>query len=204
MTEVDPLSKLGENLDTKFDPLCFARLSTDGTNIEEQFEVSELIAQMPNLDELTAAQIAHLFSHVKAQFELLDAARDELSKFVELIKNVKLPEAFDREKIKTFTLQDGTRITKSDRTFASIIGPQEDAFAWLEENGLGDLIKPTVNSSSLSSTAKGILGNVKIDEKTGMPKPIDPALPIDMPDDLFKVEIRPTTSVTRPKGKVQS
>lgn len=161
--------------------------------------LSTLIGCCGNLDELTAAQIAHLYSHVKAQFDAMDAERDELSKFVELIKNIKLPEAFDREQIKTFTLQDGTRITKSDRTFASIIGPQEEAYAWLREQGLDDIIKETVNASTLSSVAKEILSNAKT-MPNGMVVPIDPDSPIDMPDDLFKIEIRPSTSITRPKG----
>lgn len=166
----------------------------------DRLSVEEFVRICPDLDKATAAEIAHLFAHIKEQYDLIESQRKELSKFVELIKCVKLPAAFDREEIKTFTLQNGTRVTKSDRTFASIIGPVDEAYAWLRGEGKNeDLIKETVNSSALSSYAKAVLDNVVKDPETGMMMAKDEDLPIDLPTTLFKVEIRPTTSVVRGK-----
>lgn len=168
------------------------------------FDVGTFIANCGDLDKCTAAQIAHLFTHVKAQYDQLDAAKKEMSKFIELIKCVKLPEAFDKEDIKTFTLGNGTRVTKSDRTFVKCVGEQADVFSWLRDNGYPDVIKETANSSSLGAIAREVLSNTRpiLDEKTGEVIRLeakDPDVPIDMPDDLFKVTILPTTSVVRKK-----
>lgn len=196
----DDLDPTADVLRILFDPICFAQLDVDSEEIDNQYEIGELIRSCPDLDKLTAAQIAGLYNHLKDQFEELTAVQKEFSKFIELIKNVKLPEAFDREKLKTITLQDGTRVTKSDRTTASIIGPQADAFDWLRENGYPDIIKETVNSSTMAATAKEILSNAKVLD-TGMVVAIDPDMPIDLPADLFEVRITPTTSVTKGKKK---
>lgn len=195
--ETDPTARALRSI---FDPLCFAKLDAERDEIEEQLELSGLIASFPDLDKLTAAQIAGLYNHVKDQFDEVTKMQKEFSKFIELIKNVKLPEAFDREKLKTITLQDGTRVTKSERTQASIIGPQDEAFEWLRENGYPDIIKETVNSSTMAATAKEILSNAKV-MPSGMVVAIDEDMPIDLPAELFKVEIRPTTSVTKGKNK---
>lgn len=174
-------------------------ISPSGNGDHHWFTVSDFIREAGDLDGMTAPEIAHIYAHVKSEFDKLDANKKELSKFVELIKTVKLPQAFERDGVKTFTLEDGTRVTKSDRTFASIVGDQEEAFEWLRNvANAPDMIKLTVNSSSLSGLAGKILKNTKIDEN-GMLSPADPDYPIDMPSDLFKVELRPTTSVVKSK-----
>lgn len=168
----------------------------------DNITVAEFISECPDLDTLPAAKIAHLFAHVKGEYDKLEAMRKELSKFVELIKNVKLPAAFDRDEVKTFTLQDGTRVTKSERVTASIIGSQEEAFNWLRTTGKNpDIIKETVNASSLAAYANAVTKNVMVDPETGMMKAKDADLPIDLPADIFKVTVLPTTSITKGKAK---
>lgn len=151
--------------------------------------IEAFLGMAGDLDKLTAAQIAHVFAHAKSEYDDLEDRLSQLKAFVELIKTVKLPEAFDREQIKTFTLQDGTRVTKSDRTFASIPAEvKSEAYDWLRSNGADNLIVETVNASTLSSFAKSVMAGELSDQEI-----------FDLPEELFRVEIRPTTSVT--KGK---
>lgn len=164
----------------EFEPNCF----NDGGDKINSKDIMRIVG---DLDTMTAAQIAAVFAHVKNLKEAMEAELKELSGFFELIKTVKLPEAFDRENVKTFTLQNGTRVTKAMNTFCSIIGPQHEAHDWLKENGYPDAVKPTVNSSTL----KGIAGEILGEHEEGYNGPVD------LPDHLFRVEIRPTTSVTK-------
>lgn len=151
------------------------------------------LASAGDLDKMTAAQIAHLYSHLKAQFDLVQQLEKDLSAFVELVKTVKLPSAFDREKIKTFTLQDGTRVTVSERVNASIPAEKKpEAYAWLRENGAGSLITETVNASTLSSFAKDVLSGGMAEQEI-----------FDLPEEIFSVHQSQTTSVTRGKKKAK-
>lgn len=168
----------------RFDPLCFAELAEDGNHFTQQFEADELIAAVGDLDQMTAAQIAAAYERLKLAYDDIEAARATMSKFIELVKNVKLPEAFERESLTTITLKNGSRVTVQQRTMCQVIGDTSEAHKWLQENGYPDAVKPTVNAGTLGSIAKEILsGNAE-----GV---------FDLPDDLFKVTIRPTTSVTK-------
>ena len=191
-------TKPPKSMSIGFHPHCFFHEASTSS-----VTVTEFIQGGGDLKEMTAAQIAHLYAHMKGEFDKLDAAKKELSKFIELVKCVALPAAFDKEKIKTFTLENGTRVTKSDRTFVKQIGEQADVFSWLRENGYPDVVKESANSSSLAAIAKEVLGNTRPvlndDGKVIRLEAIDPDVPVDMPDDLFQVTIAPTTSVV--KGK---
>lgn len=175
-----------QNMELKgFEPNMIT-VRSDENDFDYNCDIDMMIANLPDLDKLTAAQIAHLFSDLKSIKDGLDAEMKKLSKFFDLIKTVKLPAAFEREEVKTFTLEDGTRVTMMQNTFCQIVGDRDVAYQWLRDNGYPDAIKETVNSSTL----KGIAGEILSGEAEGV---------FDMPDDLFKVSINPTTSVT--KGK---
>lgn len=167
-----------------------------------KLDVSTFIGLCPDLDKLPASQIAQLFVHVKSQLEFLEEHRKELSAFVELMKNVKIPEAFDREQIKTFTLQDGTRVTKTERTTCGVLDKAR-AVAWLQENGYEDVPQLTINAQTMGSVAKEILSNVPVPVKNAkgeITHYTEVSGPSDLPDDIFKVAITPSTSVTKGKG----
>lgn len=149
--------------------------------------LSDVIKEVEDHKTLPASQIAHMYSHLYRVFQQLDELRDEMSKQVEFVKTVLLPQAFENEALSSFTLEDGTRVTVSEKINASIPPHvKEEAYQWLVDHNLGALITQTVNASSLSSTAKGILAG----EVEGV---------FDLPSELFNVSTRKTTSVTRRK-----
>lgn len=130
---------------------------------------------------IVASKLAHTYAEVRAMLEAWDTVRDKLSEIEQKLSHETLPKAFEAEKIKTFTLLDGSRVTISDRLYASIIPEKRaDAFAWLRKNRLKDLIIETVNASTLSAAAK-----LRVEANQ------------DVPEDLFKVTIIPGASLTK-------
>lgn len=112
-------------------------------------------------------------------YEEVDAMLTMVGKRLSYVKEVTLPERFDEEQVTTFNTE-RFRVTATQRIFASIIGSEKEAaHKWLEDNGYGDLIKPTVNASSLSSVAKEIISDGK-----------------ELPDDLFSHHFKRGVSIT--------
>jgi hypothetical protein len=91
-----------------------------------------------------------------------------------------LPERLERDRLKNFST-DGWRIARTSRVNASILPEhKDDAYEWLRSNDYGDLIKPTVNASSLAAVGKELLESGK-----------------ELPDDYFRVHVQPNVSFTR-------
>lgn len=109
---------------------------------------------------------------------------EAIKPFTELVaeyKQFKIPEAFERDHITQHNLAEGFRVGVSS-TFRASIRPdyKAEAYEWLMNNDLEDLITQTVNSSTLSATAKQLL------EEKGK----------ELPEKLFNVALVPNTSVT--------
>lgn len=101
-------------------------------------------------------------------------------------REVSFPARLDAEDCRTTTSKDtGHRMTRTARIFASIVASKtEAAYQWLRDNNLGALIKPTVNSSSLSAAAKEALENGT-----------------EFPDDIFTIHTKDSVSITKGKKK---
>ena len=72
-----------------------------------------------------------------------------------LMKQIIVPKCFADHNVTTITLG-GFRFSVSTRLSASI-ADKELGHQWLKDNGLGDLIKPTVNAQTLASAAKHLI-----------------------------------------------
>jgi hypothetical protein len=129
---------------------------------------------LPLIETLVAVNEA--YEAMRETKRALDNAYDRYS--IQLI-----PDAMREKRMKTVNLEGIGRITVSYRFSCSMLD-KDQGYEWLQNNGLGELIKPTVNSSALSSAAKARI------ENEGK----------DMPLDIFKVSSTPYTSITRTKG----
>jgi len=108
---------------------------------------------------------------------------------VDVIKFSALPEAFEDEGIKSFTTTDGYRVTVSQLLRASCNKDHKfEAYQWLRENGFENIVTETVNAGTLSSVARMLLEGTDPDAEVH-----------ELPDELFNVNITPTTSVTKTK-----
>ena len=140
----------------------------------------ELFEQTETMLENNVTTVVEALVNARA----LDEACAELKKrFGALHKKYKeeiVPKKFEEEGVSSITI-DGYRYTVSHQARTSIITSEKPAaYDWLRNNGLGDLITETVNSSTLSATAKTLAEDG-----------------IDLPDDLFKVHSFDNTSRTK-------
>ena len=123
-------------------------------------------------------------------FVALRGIRDEIEELYKSInktydqwKSERLPNAFEAEGVPTVNLEEGYRVTVSEKVFASIRGgKKEAAYQWLRENGLASIVTETVNSSTLSAVAKTMAEENR-----------------ELDADYFHVHIVPSTSVTKTK-----
>lgn len=114
----------------------------------------------------------------------IDAFCKMFDAFYSIAKGQRLPEVIEASGQDFIPLKEGFRVGVSHVYRASIReGKKDDAFVWLANHHLGDLITSTVNASTLSAAAKHMIE----DENK------------DLPPDLFNVAQMPITSVTATK-----
>lgn len=149
-------------------------------------DVLDQIEQVANPD-LTAAELAHIYMCVQTVNDALADALSPISSewsrsgiYRKLNEQI-VPQAFERESTTSITSAEGYRITVSSRYFASMKS-QPACFEWLKKNGMGDLIQPTVNASTLSSAGKALLEEGK-----------------ELDDELFECYFKSGVSVTKTK-----
>jgi hypothetical protein len=157
-------------------------------------EVAERIDQIQrilgdNLGQLVKEQplgvVVDLLAGIKEQVDRLHGdgstiVTNALKKRIRDARDIFLPERLEDEGLRNFST-DGWRIARSSKTMASILGDHKDeAYEWLRSNDYADLIKPTVNASSLSAVAKELLEHGK-----------------ELPEEIFRVHIQPTVSFTK-------
>lgn len=137
-------------------------------------------------------EIIKHFSHLRIANDEIKVAREALQQIADILSTTVIPDVVALAKEKTglktpINIEGVGRVTVSYRYSASILDDplrgKEPGYDWLRNNGAGELIKPTVNSSSLSSYAKSML------ENEGK----------ELPDDIFKVGTSPYTSITKAK-----
>lgn len=145
-----------------------------------------LIARLMRVKEggMKSVELATLYADVRLAHDGIEEATKKLKGLKEQLKALLLPEAFDRDEIKTLTLEDGHRITIGTRVVASIIPDSKPlAFTWLRTNNHGSLIQETVNAQTLGAFARAEMEAAR-----------------ELPDNLFKVTVLHEASFTKGKG----
>lgn len=130
-------------------------------------------------------RLARGFVAMRRLKDRIDELDSEFTALFETYKNEVLPEVLDGAGLNNVSLAEGFRVSVSTQVRASIReGMKEKAFAWLQANELGDIIQPTINSSTLAATARSLLEENK-----------------ELPDDIFNTYTAYNTSVTATKSK---
>lgn len=122
----------------------------------------------------------------KGRLETIKESQSRLQEIFDTLRLMVLPEKMDEEGISTITVAGVGRATlQSDIYFSIPATTKDDAYQWLRDNGHGDIIQETVNSSTGKSWAKEMLKGGKI-----------------LPENLFKVSPFSRAQVTPvPKDK---
>jgi hypothetical protein len=129
--------------------------------------------------------LAPTATHYKNLVDLEDAiqaVKAQVFHMKESLRFTVLPGLFEQNSVKSVTTLNGYRIA-IDMSDISVSVPPENkgkAYDWLTENGYGDIITSTINSSTLKATVKNML-------KENMP----------VPEDVFKISPYVKLSVTK-------
>lgn len=115
--------------------------------------------------------------------EKIDATFKQFNEIYASVKDVRLPEAFDKAQIPHVNLDEGYRVGVSHSVRASVKANMKDAaIEWLTKNGLGEIVTSTINASTLSAVARTMGEDNR-----------------ELDAEIFHVFVQPTTSVTKTK-----
>ena len=117
-------------------------------DLTQQFEEDspQQVNEIDNVQSLSnyVLQLQSLEDEVKVLEENLKRKKEAADKISEEV----IPEIMEHMKLKTLKLQDGSAIEVKEIYGASIpIAKKEEAFKWLRDNDLGDLIKNEITVS---------------------------------------------------------
>ena len=133
--------------------------------------------------EQTIPELIKEMVSVKDELEIAKAAKTKLEEIHDILRLLVLPEKMDDEDVSTLTVPGvGRASIQSDIYFSIPADQRESCYEWLRENGHGDIIQETVNSSTGKSWAKEMM-------KLGKP----------IPEGMFKVTPFSRVQVTRIK-----
>lgn len=139
-------------------------------------------------DHVSFAKAFVAFYKLREQFNAIFSKEDEtIGSFHQLWKRTveDMTKTIEGAGVTNVPLAEGIRVSSISKTRASILPDQRDkAWAWLRQNGYGDLVTTTVNSSSLSSLAGDL------EEKN-----------LALPREYFKSYYQPVIQVTKIRGK---
>ena len=94
------------------------------------------------LGELT--KLVKLMQMLQVQADLQAKELATVNEEIRVLSEVKIPEKFLQMNLQEIKMDDGAKVTVSKIYTASLAGREVEAFAWLKENGMDDLIKHKV------------------------------------------------------------
>ena len=105
------------------------------------------------LQELNLVDLAKEFKELKGEVEEKEAELSDLKNSYDFIRFVLMPKVIEEAGLSSPVKIAGVgKISLSSDAYVSVVPGQKEAlYEWMEEHGLGDLIKPTLNASTLKA-----------------------------------------------------
>jgi len=110
----------------------------------------------------------------------LEAALKQVNIEYDRMRMSDIPEAMAEGDVRTMTVEGAGRISLTADVYVSYSGKEDEAFEWLNDNGFGNVIKETANSSSLKAIFRQMI-------RDGKP----------LPDEVFKITPFTRASLTK-------
>jgi len=104
-------------------------------------------------DGMSLLQLAKEQQRLKGAIAELKAEESRLQKEFDHLRKHRIPEMMENMGIQNVKLEGVGRVSLRGEIYASIVD-KDLAYSWLQEHGHGDLIKPTVNASTLKAFLK--------------------------------------------------
>jgi hypothetical protein len=134
----------------------------------------------PDPATMTAKELAEWQYQLQNTHAAIKKLNSEIGKFYDSVRKRWLPETMESEGLESARYGFGTVSLRGDAYAGIRSGMQEEAFIWLEQNDQADLIKSTVNASSLKAMLKARFSAGE-----------------EIPDDLFKFEPFTMSAITK-------
>lgn len=137
-----------------------------------EFSVYDGLSLVDLVKKMRAGEIAK---------EEAEAKLKEINKHLDFLRLTKIPSKMEEDGIENLRIEGVGRVQLTSDIYAGIqSGHQEEAFQWLSDTGRGDLIKDTVNASSLKATLKEAMRKGE-----------------EIPEDIFRISPFTRASITK-------
>lgn len=136
-----------------------AAMQTIGEFYKGRGQNPELLDEQGNYKtNITTLELMREFKAAKDLKEACDVLAKEAGRLYDYIRLAAVPERFEEDGIQNMKVEGVGRVQLAGDLYAGIIkGKEEAAFEFLDDNGRGDVVKKTVNSSSLKAILKKML-----------------------------------------------
>lgn len=130
---------------------------------------------------MTALELVREMNTVRLEKERMEETLSTINKRYDYLRLIAVPKRFEDDGITNMKVEGVGRVGLTSDLYASIAPDQKGAaYEWLSDNGHGDVVQPTVNSSTLKALMKSII-------KSGE----------EIPSELFKVTPFTRASITK-------
>lgn len=122
-------------------------------------EAEQEQASMAAAGDASLSALAEQLVGLREVLESMEEERKNIQAQYDQLRKVTIPEAMRRAGLVagnrgSFTAAGG-KVHLETRVFAGYDrAHQQEFFSWLDENGLGELVKPTINAQTLSATVR--------------------------------------------------
>lgn len=149
--------------------------------MSKEKENEETTSAFSEFDDMKLPELAKMQVKLKNDIDDLKKQQTTLQVKFDHLRKFRIPEMMEDMGQETTKLKDVGVISLRPEMYASIPkGMLKEAYAWLEENGHGDIVKETINSSTLKAFIKE---QIKEGET--------------LPEGLFKVEPYMMAAITK-------
>lgn len=108
-----------------------------------------------SMKNMTINELADLYMEYREDLDMLKASTSAAQERFDLVRKIAIPEKMEELGFDNIKIKGVGRLSLRTEAYASTVkGRKEEAMEWLDENGHGDLIKPTVNASTLKAFLK--------------------------------------------------
>jgi hypothetical protein len=159
-------------------------MGNNGTIEQVKMTIGQIKELMVQTDKQELQDALKVYRMVRNFHDDLADCMKELKKHYDFFRSEQLPDRFQAEKVDSIKV-DGTSFASTAREYTSINPAHKvEAFDWLRQHNLGELIVENVNTQSLSSAMR------EFKEEQG----------IDPDDELFNTYSKRNIRVTNLKG----
>ncbi|HLO98678.1 MAG TPA: hypothetical protein VK171_08795 [Fimbriimonas sp.] len=109
-------------------------------------------------DNMTLVDLVTAMHGIQTDKNVLEEKLKTLNKEFDFLRITKIPAKMEDDGVDRISVSGVGRVSLTADLHVSVKADQKEAFyQWLDDNGRGDLVQPTVNSSTLKAAVKNML-----------------------------------------------